>query len=494
MDRSESTDENLASLLKTSAQRFPDAVAVRSGDVAATYAQLDHMADRFADTLTDLGVLPGDRVVLWAEKSIRVIAVMQAALRIGAVYVPVAPSNPATRVERIIRGCTATLIITDGPNLATVFDDVKCLTLDVLEVLDRIAPPARPTAAVRQPDRDAAAYILYTSGSTGDPKGVCISHRNALAFIEWAVRETGLTNTDRLANHAPLNFDLSVFDIYGAFRTGASVDLIGSELAYSADGLSEFIVERSVTVWYSVPSAMLLMTRYGSLLESGENSLRVCIFAGETYPIQDLLQLRKAWPGTRIFNWYGPTETNVCTSYEVTERDIGRDDPVPIGTACPGTSTRLDPEPEGEIVVDGPTVMVGYWGREPHRGAYRTGDLGRRRDGFIEYIGRADGMVKLRGYRVELGEIENALVSHPAVVDAAVSVLGAGMDTRLHAVLVPAAGHAVPSLLALKSHLAERVPGYMLVDSTSTVDALPRTQNGKLDRRELTRLIVAVGE
>ncbi|GLW75447.1 D-alanine--poly(phosphoribitol) ligase [Kitasatospora phosalacinea] len=478
----------LERLVRHHALRDPAAPALHHGEETVTYGELDELADRFAAALTARGVGAGDRVLIWAGKSPLTVALMQGALRIGAVYVPAAPSNPAERVLRIAAGCAPVLLVTDETVGRVLPVEPRTEVVEAAELLAEGQGLEVPRTRTAGPDE--AAYILYTSGSTGEPKGVCISHGNALAFVTWAAAETGLSSTDRLANHAPFNFDLSVFDLYGAFLVGAAVDLVPTTVSYLPESLTEFLTGRPVTVWYSVPSALLLMMRQGGLL-SGERPahLRVCIFAGEPFPLADVQELRRAWPQVRLFNWYGPTETNVCTSYEVTAADLERTSALPIGLPASGATVRLDPPdaPEGEIVVDGPTVMLGYWGREPQVGPYRTGDLGRLdQAGLLEYVGRRDTMVKVRGHRVELGEIETALAQHAAVAAVAVVVVGSGLEARLHAVVVPGPDKR-PGLLELKGHCAARLPRYMIIDTLSLVTDLPRTANGKTDRAALIR-------
>jgi amino acid adenylation domain-containing protein len=342
---------------------------------------------------------------------------------------------------------------------------------------------------------DDLAYILYTSGSTGTPKGVCISHRNAMAFVDWAAREVGVRPDDHLSNHAPFHFDLSVFDLYAAFRCGARVAIVPEQHAYVPRALVEFIVRERISVWYAVPSALILMVDRGGLLAHPKLPLRAVVFAGEPYPIRQLRRLREGLPEVRLFNWYGPTETNVCTGYEVGEIESDRTAPVPIGHAASGDrvwAVREDGSEagigeEGELVVSGPTVSLGYWGRAPQGDEpYRTGDLVRLQDdGEYVYMGRRDHMVKIRGHRVELGEIEAALLTHPDVTEAAVVAVGSGIEARLVAFL---AGDRDPALLEVKRHCAERLPRHMIVDSVVFLEELPRTRNGKLDRLALQRM------
>ncbi|WP_366510929.1 AMP-binding protein [Streptomyces sp. MP131-18] len=242
----------------------------------------------------------------------------------------------------------------------------------------------------------------------------------------------------------------------------------------------------NATVWYSVPSALVLMAEYGELLERGPGTLRACIFAGERFPLKQLKDLRRGWPGVRMLNWYGPTETTVCTSYEVTAADLARTAAVPIGSPVAGDEVSLD---DGEILVSGPTVMLGYWDGEPQVGPYRTGDLGRYdADGLLEYRGRVDDMAKVRGYRIEPAEVDGVLVAHEAVRDAVVLVVGADLDARLHAFVVPGTGRA-PGLAELRRHCAVFLPPYMSIDALHVVSGFPRTPNGKADRAALGGLV-----
>jgi amino acid adenylation domain-containing protein len=389
---------------------------------------------------------------------------------------------PADRARSVLEGDLA-----DVPLLATDSGGGEILWSE----LEDLSGPVRVDLGTEHD----LAYILYTSGSTGVPKGVCISHHNAMAFVDWAAREVGAGADDRFSNHAPFHFDLSVFDLYAAFRCGARVAIVPEHHAYTPRALVEFVVRERITIWYAVPSALILMVDQGGLLEQPELPLRVVVFAGEPYPIRQLRRLRQGLPGVRLFNWYGPTETNVCTGYEVGEIERDRAAPVPIGHAASGDrvwAVREDGSAagigeEGELLVSGPTVCLGYWGAAP-RGdqPYRTGDIVRLQDdGEYVYVGRRDHMVKIRGHRVELGDVEAALLTHPAVTEAAVVAVGSGIQARLVAFLV---ARREPALLEIKRHCAERLPRHMIVDSVVLLHELPRTRNGKLDRLALQRM------
>lgn len=482
----------LHELLRSSAGRTPLATAVVAADATLSYGELDAQANGVARGLAALGVRPGDRVALWLDKSAQAVVSMQAVLRLGAAYVPIDPLSPADRAERLIRDCAPSTVVTSEQRVRTLdWDgaDIPCVTTSDMARGQSVKPLPEPGGTI-----DDLAYILYTSGSTGVPKGVSLSHRNALAFVGWAAAELRATSADRFANHAPFHFDLSVLDLYVAFHAGASVHLIPQETAYAPRLLVDFLVDRRITVWYSVPSALILMARDGGLLDTHPADLRALLFAGEPYPVTHLRRLREHLPGVRFLNLYGPTETNVCTFYEVTSLPADRSAPVPIGRACSGDrvwavrecGAVAGPGEEGELMVDGPTVMLGYWGHPPQGGGpYATGDrVVLQDDGDYRLLGRRDGQIKVRGHRVEIGEIESVLQAHPAISDAAVVLTGSGIDARLVAYAVPDGDHR-PNLLEVKRHCAKALPRYMIVDAVRYVDELPRTPNGKVHRREL---------
>lgn len=495
---------SLCKLASDAARRWPDALAVTGADGSLTYKKLDDLANRFARLLADLGVGRGDRVAIWLEKSPGAIVVMQATLRLHAAYVPLDPLSPLERIRTILRDGQMRVLVTTRlraqrlqalpeaalPVQCCCLEDGGVLTADGMSALyqdDLLNEPA--------PDVETMAYILYTSGSTGTPKGVCISHRNALAFVAWAVEILNAASTDRFANHAPFHFDLSVLDLYGAFAVGATVVLISDAISYLPAKLVEFMLMEQPTIWYSVPSILILMMEQGELLRVALPSMRALLYAGEPFPVKHVRRLYGGLPGIRIFNLYGPTETNVCTFYEIAQLPDEETPSIPIGCACSGDrvwAQKEDGSPAGvdevgELMVSGPTVMMGYWG-QPSYGdrPYATGDLVRlRADGNYLYVGRRDHMVKVRGYRIEPGDIEAALLTHQAICEAAVVVQGSGLYARLVACIV-CKEQAAPSLLELKRHCAERLPRYMIIDAVRSLSHMPRTRNGKIDRLALS--------
>ena len=491
----------LEDLVLASADSAPDATAVVGPDETMTYGALSAAADRIASALTELGVGHGDRVAVWAPKSARVIAAMQGVLRCGAAYVPVDPRSPRAAVQRLLADCGVKALVAIESTLVSLEESVARSVPTLLlsgeggtirwSDLERFSP--RPI--VHGGTVEDLAYILYTSGSTGEPKGVSISHRAALAFVEWAASTLDVGRSDRLSNHAPLHFDLSVLDLYAAFAGAAAVVLVPEGAAYAPSQLVAFVRNERISIWYSVPSALLLMIEQGEFLRERPASLRAILFAGEPFPIKGLRAIRDAWPDVRLLNLYGPTETNVCTYHEVFEIPADRTLPVPIGKACCGDRVwALTPDgsiasagEEGELWVEGPTVLTGYWGKPPQGDRpYFTGDVVRMLDdGSYEFVGRRDHLVKVRGFRVELGAIESVLSTLPNVREAAVVVAGSGLDAKLVAFV---AAEQPPSLLTLKRHCAMHLPRHMIVDRSFDVEKLPRTGNGKVDRNRLLSL------
>ncbi len=367
---------------------------------------------------------------------------------------------------------------------------------------DAPSPLAPPRLA------DDLAYILYTSGSTGKPKGVMLSHANAFGFLDWCQSALGLRDGDRFSSHAPFHFDLSVFDLYASCRCGGTLVLIGESLGKDPARLGPFLPERRIDVWYSAPSILALMAEHGGLDACGYRAPRVVLFAGEVFPIRHLKRLRSLWPSAAFWNLYGPTETNVCTAQPIPATiPDDRDTPYPIGNVCPPLKARVvdehghdvAPGSEGELVIAGPGVMRGYFGRPDlderaffhdadGTAWYRTGDLvvddG---TGGFAFHGRRDRMVKKRGYRIELGEIESALYRHDDVDRAAVVARADESGVSIDA-FVAVKPERKASIIAMKRHCTTYLPHYMIPDRIKFLPRLPTTSTDKVDYQGLKSL------
>ena len=513
---------NLAHVLDESVRRFPDRVAVNiPGGAALTYAELGDLSDRFRDRLWKLGVRPGDRVGLRLHKSVDSLAGIFGILKAGAAYVPVDAASPPARGAYILDNCQVKLLLTEQKLAAGMLEELSRLNASpivlalphsdrglalpaLLDDLQRSEPTAStPTAEVELSD---VAYILYTSGSTGNPKGVVLSHGNAQSFVDWCSETFQPTADDTFSSHAPFHFDLSILDIYVAVKHGARLVLIGEELGKDPLRLAGTIADERITIWYSTPSILSLLANFGKLERHDHGSLRIVLFAGEVFPLPQFALLKKKWACPRYFNLYGPTETNVCTYYQIPGDDSWTNlRTFPIGRICPPNRGRVVNDrgqdvvagEAGELIVAGPNVMRGYWNL-PDRNAlaflsddagvlwYRTGDIVREdSSGEYVYLSRRDRMVKRRGYRIELGEIETALLRHPNIREAAV-VAEPNDDSGVRiAAFVSSMDGKRLGIIALKSIAASNLPPYMIPDAFVVLDALPRTSTDKTDYQSL---------
>jgi len=516
-------------LLEESARNTPDAPAVLDGEREITYVELERQSNRLANLLVELGVERGERVGIYLDKSIESVVAIYGTLKAGGAYVPLDPQAPPARLGYIARDAGVRVLVTgcekqdswqalmqDGPALESLVvlngapaaapAGVRTLAPSDLEA----APDSAPQ--VRVVDCDLA-YILYTSGSTGTPKGVMLTHRNCLAFVEWAVEEFAIGAEDRLSSHAPLHFDLSTFDLFAAAAAGASVAMVPAQASIFPSEIRRFIESTGITVWYSVPSILTMLVIRGGLETGALPSLRKVLFAGEVFPTGYLKRLVKLLPHVSFANLYGPTETNVCTWWEVGELPEDSSETIPIGRAIANVDTFVvtdDGRPAeagevGELYVRGPTVMQGYLG-DPEKTAsrlvanpfgdvldqrvYRTGDLVQETaQGDYRFLGRRDDQVKSRGYRIELGDVEAAIQAHPAVSECAVVAVPDDLvGNRLYAFV--AAGQETPDP-PLGAFCAERIPGYMIPERFEVSDALPRTSTGKIDRPALAARLSA---
>ncbi len=514
---------HLSQFLDRSAASRPDHPAVEDErGKTYSYRELLHSADRLATRLHRWGVGRGDRVGLFLPKGREAVATIHGVLRSGAAYVPVDPGSPPIRGAGILAdaGVKAVVVLAEhaqalrdawpeaGPlPRFVVVGDEQGRTCPTDASWDRVMADDAPSPLPPAYDEDDVAYILYTSGSTGTPKGVMLSHANAFAFLDWCDQSFDLEPTDRFASHAPFHFDLSIFDLYASCRAGGTLVLIGESTGKDPARLGVFLSERGISVWYSAPSILALLAEYGGVDRLGRFAPRLVLFAGEVFPIAPLRKLRRAWPDSTMWNLYGPTETNVCTAFEIPRTiDADRETPFPIGPACPPALARVvddhgrdvPPGTVGELVVSGPGVMLGYFGRPDltaraffldDQGAwYRTGDLVTDEgDGCHRFHGRRDRMVKKRGYRIELGEIESALYKHEGVDRAAVISRATDDGASLVAFVAMKPG-LKGSIIALKRHCTRYLPPYMVPDEVQFLSGLPTTSTDKVDYQGLKQM------
>lgn len=503
----------LHQLLERAAAHSPNNLALVDRKDAWDYATLHAHARRIARALEAGGVGKGDRVALFMEKSAWAVAAVYGILMTGSAYVPLDISAPSSRNALILgRARVRSLVTTtakagdvaelghDGGVLALDANGPPATELDGLETGERAAPAIADTSI---------AYILHTSGSTGVPKGVAISHRNSLCFVNAAMEAFAFGPDDRFALHAPLHFDLSVFDLYCAASCHGAVVVVPEFLSAFPKKMAALIVEQRISVWNSVVSALALLLDKGRAAELDMTGIRSIFFSGERMPIPLLRRLRETFANARLFNVYGQTEANSSMAYEVVDLPGSSDAALPLGSTLPNFEVFLladdgklvDGAGTGELCVRSGSVASGGYFQDPERTAekfvadpvfpetgapiYRTGDLARRTtSGALELVGRRDNMVKSRGYRVELAEVERAIEEVAGVVELAVIAVP---DEQIGNAIVAFVTVTDATAASIQSALAKKLPPYMIPSPISIEDALPRTSSGKIDKQALAK-------
>lgn len=510
----------LSTLLDASAERWPDKDAFRLGGKGLDYATVASRSSRLARSLMAQGVAKGDRVGIYLDKGLESALGIFGVMKAGAAYVPLDPAAPVARLAYMIEHCGIRVLVS-APNKASQLRLLKerCPALEAIIGLgeapasglravswEEVAgePDRRPDLALHSSD---LAYIMFTSGSTGTPKGMMHTHGSGYAYARAARDLYEVGPQDRLGNHSPLHFDMSTFEYFSAPLAGATTVIIPEAYTRLPASLSQLMEQERLSFWYSVPFALIQILLRGVLEKRDLGALRWVMFGGEPFPPKYLQALMARWPHARFSNVYGPAEVNQCTYYHLPEPPTDPDVPIPIGAIWPaaeglvldGCDQEVAPGGTGELVVRGATMMRGYWNRpdlnqrafhHPASGAggpyYRTGDLVRiQEDGTLHFMGRKDRLVKVRGYRVELDEVELALGSHDGVEEAAVFVRGETADApELEAavILKPAAAVDGDELVGF---VGKHMPPYGVPRKIHVLQQFPRTGSGKIDRRTL---------
>lgn len=482
----------LPDLVARHAQRTPNALAVVDGDTTLTYHQLDQAGRTLAARLREHQVAPGDRVGLLTTRSARTVVAQLALWWAGAVCVPLDPAQPRPRTEAMIADAGVTLTVGDAKLL-----DAAALIGPVL------ALPEEPLVSGPPPggtNPDSPAFIMFTSGSTGRPKGVTLAHR-AIAELVTAPDYLTVTARDRVLFHSPMTFDASTFEVWAALANGAAV-VVCTVPRPSLEDLARHVERHGVTVAFFTTALFHQLAARRSRVFA---QLRSVIVGGEAMAATHARDVLTAFPWLELVNGYGPTETTTfATAHTVTAHDC--DAPLPIGRPIAGATVHVldadgNPVPDGdrgELWVGGTRLAHGYTGQpqltaerfvdHPTAGRlYRTGDIvSARHDAVLDFHGRNDDQVKVRGFRIEPAEVEHVLRQQPDVDDTAVTVDGAGTpEARLVAYVVAAPG-PVPAASALRERLTAVLPAHLVPDAITLVERLPLTPSGKVDRRALT--------
>ncbi len=520
--------ERLQEYVTQQAAARPEAAAVVLGASELSYGELDRASSQLAHCLRAVGCGRGDRVGLLMPKSPTAIVAMLGVLKADAMYVPMDPACPAERAARVISASEPWGILA-ASTTAPLLDEIIALTGSEHLVVGSLEtrplsgthfesrfdwsdlaayPDAAPASAN---SADDPAHLLFTSGSTGQPKGVVITHRNVIGFVEWARNHFGITAGERISGHTPLHFDLSTFDIYGTLSAGATLYLVPPQLNLLPHKLADFIRRTQLTQWFSVPSTLTFLAKHDAVAPNDFPSLKRLLWCGEVLPTPSLVHFMQRLPHVSFTNLYGPTEATIASSYH-TVATCPQDAraPIPIGIACAGEQLRVlngngndvPPGEIGEIFIGGSGLSPGYW-RDPEKTAaafrtdpatggriYRTGDLGRlSHDGLVYFLGRADSQIKSRGYRIELGEVEAAFHALDCLRESAiVAIPSDGFEGNLICCAYVSQPDVEVTPTGLKQQVGRLLPPYMLPARWLTFSKLPRNANGKVDRPRLKEL------
>jgi amino acid adenylation domain-containing protein len=518
-------------LLADAARNHADSVAVRGAGVSLTYREFDAAVNRLAWLLRSHGIRTGDRVAVVLPRSVDLPSVLAAVMRAGAAYVPIDPSNPADRVEYVLSHSGSSVVVVDEstrPSLENIdlADGVEIIELGTDSVTAALATLPEGSFDAAEQSRPIigadAAYVIYTSGTTGRPKGVVVEHRGLLNFLIWKQRATGIESDDSVLQKTPISFDASVWEFFVPLMIGATVVMAEPDGHRDPAYLASAIAEEQLTTIEFVPSMLDALLEHG-IGDTDTSSLRRIFCGGEAFSVATA-SAAVATFGDILYNLYGPTETTVgITSQEVGASLLASRDRfgagLPIGVPAHNAQAwvldhrlRLAPVGvAGELYLGGPQLARGYLGRPDLTTAafianpfgddgerlYRTGDLVRWNcDGALEYLGRLDDQIKIRGFRVEVDEIRTVLEGHPAIRSAAVAARDRDGEKYLVAYYCMQAAAADTAAIerSLREHLASRLPEYMVPSAFCPLDAIPVTSNGKLDTKALPEPSRAVSE
>jgi len=505
--------------LQDTAEKNPDNIYVWDSKNSFSYHEANIQSNRLANFLIDMGVKRHDRVAIVLPRSAQSLVALHGVLKAGAIYVAVNPKTPVERIAFILNDCDCKVLIT---NNALATQTLTALTHK--KVILTEAPQGEmnlPSDCIsfsctsadfksscpenKNIDLDLA-YILYTSGSTGQPKGVMISHRNVLDYAMWASSYFQIKPTDRIGNTSGVYFDLSVFDIYAGIFSGAATYIISDSALLFPKTLVEQIDKERLTILNAVPSLYNYVAKMGVLKKDSCHNLSKLIFCGEVMPTQTIIDWMNVFPEKTYVNLYGPTETT-CESmyYHIAAKPSDASVPIPIGKACANTEvftlkedlSLASIDEVGELCIRGSSNGAGYWKnpelteknfiRSPlnpyfFERVYRTGDLAvLKSDGNYHFVGRKDSQIKYMGYRIELGDIESALSTLECVIESVVICVNDEISNSQKLVGFLNLKEPVSSS-EIGRMLRQKLPDYMVPKEFIFLDAIPKNANGKVDR------------
>ena len=489
-------------------EQYADRIAIKYPDGQAyTYSEFNKLANKLANFLLSKKAKVNDVIAIFNDKSVESFALMLACLKIGITYTNLDPNSPEERLNKIIKCCNPSLIFID-PKFKPFSKKIE-FPLEHIITLDNPSSPDLQPVLDYEITGNTPAYIMFTSGSTGFPKGAVMSHENVLNLIDWAKETFEISVNDIGTNVNPVYFDNSVFDFYSSLFNGASLVPFDHDQTRNPHALVKQIEEMQCTIWFSVPSMLIYLLTTKAISKGSMPSLRTIIFGGEGFPkpkLEKLFELTSE--RAKLINVYGPTEcTCICSSYEITKKDFNDQTILaPLGPLASNFSFEIipsDPDKKeiGELCLKGPNVGMGYYNdpertkasfiQNPfnyqyHELVYKTGDLVRLdENSHFHFMGRVDNQIKHMGYRIELEEIEAGLNAIEGVKESAVvyQPLGPGLGNIIAFVALDS---GIESSFVVEE-IKKKVPDYMVPRKVVPMDILPKNRNGKIDRVELKK-------
>ena len=464
----------------------PERVALSQDERNLSYGLAYELTGKVSQFLGRQDVV-GQRVAIALDRGIDATLALLGVLSAGACYIPLDINNPIQRLQFIVADADVQLVIGKGDCPPWMQQPNQWLNIDQL-----LQANFTETVNVEIGPQQLAA-ILYTSGSSGMPKGVALSHEAMLNFSDWAGNTFAISNADRIASLAPFYFDLSVFDLFTSLNYGASIFFVPGQLTLMPSGLSRWLSDNKISRWYTVPSILSFMAYKGALNTTPLPCLKTLLFAGEVFPTDKLISLAEQLPDTDLFNLYGPTETNVCCYWQVDRNRLQIDQPIPIGHSACGAKLKIS-DNNNELLVQSDNNLSGYWhqGRlQPgcdEYGWYATGDMvSINSEGEYCYHGRLDRMLKCSGYRVEPAEIEAVIRAQAGVEYCAVIGISDIVGGQRLAAAVVLEADVNPA--GIRKSVNRALPGYMQPSKFLFIDVLPYLDNGKIDYQTLEQLM-----
>jgi len=508
----------LDQIVPRAAGRHADKIAYKYLKQSITYGDLNTKTNQVANYMLSKGLQKGDRVGILLPRSIEIPIAIYGILKAGAVFVPLDANMPTSRLQHIVEDCQIPTLITSKSakaKIESLLNDGNC-TISTIGMGEKLHPTLHQNISwgdlfdstkTDDPGISNAgsdlAYIMYTSGTTGAPKGIMHTHYSGLSYARLSQQQYNVNHEDVIANHSPLHFDISTFGYLTAPFACATTIIISEAHTKFPMSLAQLIQNEKITIWYSVPIALIQLTNLEALPGMNMNSIRWVLFGGESYPTKELLKLIEVWPRAQYSNVYGPAEVNQCTYYTV-PKDMDTNSVIPLGYIWPETEMLiLDDEDmvaeQGEIaklLIHSSTMMSGYWNNKEltdkafyftlAKKYYRTGDLVKlNEEGLLLFYGRGDRQIKTRGYRVELNEVESTLQNISEIKNAAVFSYNHPDFGKLIGASVVLNPNSAMDENGIRNILAKSLPNYCIPEKVNLVDSIRRTSAGKIDYKFL---------